>query len=151
MQQDFSAEGFGAPPQRKSNTGRNVVLILLSLMVGAVLLCCCCCIVIFAVFLREPVGVVTMWGSFITFESYESTSLVVCEGSQAARYTDTLKEQGATFSSFSANQNIGEEVVADATIVIDGQSSSWRGTFTTASGGTFGNCIDTIRVQGSSQ
>ena len=145
--QNYNAQSFGSPMQEapKSNRNRNLMLACGGCFAILLVVCCCCAGAgYFSV--RQPVGLATWWGTFIAANSYETARMVVCDGSPAEAYTATLERQGATFSNFSVNQNVGDDAVASGTLKIGNESSTWSATFIGGDGGTLGRCIDRIEV-----
>ena len=96
--------------------------------------------------LREPTGVAIFWGALISAGQYDTTELVVCEGSEADQYTLELEFERARFTQFSVTQEEGEEIVGTGSLNVEGKVSQWEGIFTIVEGGTFGHCIDRIEV-----
>ncbi len=149
QQQDY-ANSFNAPtPQKKSGGGSRAALLVIGCAGGGVVLCCVCCVLLFFTALRQPIGAAGFWGVAIQAGSYDLAYDVVCDGSQAEQYTQSLENQNATFTSFEFSQTTTSTGVGDiqlsGVIERNGQSSDWSASVTTQSDGNLlGNCVNTI-------
>lgn len=144
----FSSESFGVqePPRKKNRSCLVIGLVVL----GLIFLCLFCCVAGFVVMLRQPVVSASVWIGGVGANSYETARFVVCDGSQAAAYTDELEAAGVVFNNISLLQDASTNNLIEATgeIQVDGTVQNWQATFYTSDGGSFpfSTCVDRIEA-----
>lgn len=144
-------QDYGTPMPQPQKRGNRTWLFACGGCLGLLALVCCCCIAATYFGSQQPVIPVTLWGAFISAENYDLAENFVCDGSQAARYTDELRSQGARFTDFSANQTNNNDPTATGTLETSTGIDAWSATFITAGEGSFpiSECISEIRVTSS--
>jgi hypothetical protein len=153
---EYNLESFGGQPNQPvappPKAGRSRSFYILLGCLGVSLCCvgfCVACLGLSFLMVREPTGITSAWGVYMTGGNYQFAELVTCQGSQAADYTQELGDQGVEFRDFGTPVEAGENAAsATATIVVEGELQDWSATFYVLDGGMVGRCIDRIEVDG---